>query len=143
VKSMTFSDGTTIELEPSDVVVFVGPNNAGKSRVLVDIKEAFSKREGKVSPHIELDRSGSPSELKEYLASEARTYDDGSGRPTYRGLNYSIREDGIPYAFLEDANTLLPFFCAVIGTENRLRDANSVESLFPAITCTWPSRKIK
>jgi ABC-type hemin transport system ATPase subunit len=52
VKNMTFSDGTKIELEPSDVVVFVGPNNAGKSRVLVDIQGAFHHRTGKVSPNM-------------------------------------------------------------------------------------------
>lgn len=29
---LTFSDGTEVSLEPDDVVVFVGPNNAGKAR---------------------------------------------------------------------------------------------------------------
>ena len=29
IESATFSDGTTVELDPNDVVVLVGPNNAG------------------------------------------------------------------------------------------------------------------
>ena len=29
-ESITFSDGQTIQLDPTDVVVLVGPNNAGK-----------------------------------------------------------------------------------------------------------------
>ena len=33
-ESLTFSDGTMIELDPADVVVLVGPNNAGKSLAL-------------------------------------------------------------------------------------------------------------
>ena len=36
-QSITFSDGTTIELDPSDVVVLVGPNNAGKSLALQEL----------------------------------------------------------------------------------------------------------
>ena len=32
--SITFSDGTMIELDPTDVIVLVGPNNAGKSFAL-------------------------------------------------------------------------------------------------------------
>src|SRR5689334_9433081 len=89
VKSMTFSDGTRIEFEPSDVVVFVGPNNAGKSRVLVDIQEAFRNHTGKVSPEIKLTRPGSTTELDTYLASEARATPEGNGSITYRGLNYN------------------------------------------------------
>ena len=41
-ESITFSDGTTIPLEPTDVVVLVGPNNAGKSAALREL-EAMSK----------------------------------------------------------------------------------------------------
>ena len=37
-KSLTFSDGTTVEMEPNDVVVLVGPNNAGKSLALRELE---------------------------------------------------------------------------------------------------------
>ncbi len=30
-RTITFSDGTELELEEDDIVLFVGPNNAGKS----------------------------------------------------------------------------------------------------------------
>ena len=40
--SITFSDGTTISLEPNDVVVFVGPNNAGKSVALRELEGQVS-----------------------------------------------------------------------------------------------------
>ena len=29
-ESVTFSDGTTLALEPAEIVLLVGPNNAGK-----------------------------------------------------------------------------------------------------------------
>jgi energy-coupling factor transporter ATP-binding protein EcfA2 len=127
VKSMTFSDATKIELEPSDVVVFVGPNNAGKSRVLADIQGAFHNHAGKVSPNIELTRSGSASQLEAYLTSEARIIVDGAGMRTYRGLNYSIPQSTLPATFQHHPGNFLAFFCTEIGTGNRLQGANSVE----------------
>jgi len=41
VEAITFSDGTRIILDPSDVVVLVGPNNAGKSLGLKELEEYF------------------------------------------------------------------------------------------------------
>ena len=38
-RSITFSDDTTLELDPADVVVFVGPNNAGKSLALRELQQ--------------------------------------------------------------------------------------------------------
>ena len=37
-KTITFSDGTILELDNDDIVVFVGPNNAGKSAALRELK---------------------------------------------------------------------------------------------------------
>jgi len=37
-EKLTFNDGTTITLEPDEVILIVGPNNAGKSRFLFDLR---------------------------------------------------------------------------------------------------------
>ena len=39
ISEMTFSDDTTLQFDKDDIVVFVGPNNAGKS---ASLKEAAS-----------------------------------------------------------------------------------------------------
>ena len=48
IKKIKFNDNTEIELNNDDIVVFVGANNVGKSRVLIDIKndilESSSKK---------------------------------------------------------------------------------------------------
>ena len=41
VDALDFNDGTHMDVSQSDIVVFVGPNNAGKSRSLKDIYELF------------------------------------------------------------------------------------------------------
>ena len=38
VKSLTFNDGTSLNLTPNSIVVFTGANNSGKSQVLKDLE---------------------------------------------------------------------------------------------------------
>ena len=38
ISEIQFKNGTSIELQQSDIVIFVGPNNAGKSQCLRDIR---------------------------------------------------------------------------------------------------------
>lgn len=37
-ETITFSDGSTLTFEDDDIVVFVGPNNAGKSATLREME---------------------------------------------------------------------------------------------------------
>ncbi len=37
ISKIVFNNGSDIDLQPNDIVVFVGPNNAGKSQSLKDI----------------------------------------------------------------------------------------------------------
>lgn len=41
IKSLTFSDGTVLPLSHSDIVVFTGPNNVGKSQAIKDILNIY------------------------------------------------------------------------------------------------------
>ena len=41
-EEITFSDGTTVGLDPADVVVLVGPNNSGKSLALRELDDYFA-----------------------------------------------------------------------------------------------------
>ena len=42
-EAITFSDGTTLKLDENDIVVFVGPNNAGKSAALHELEERVKR----------------------------------------------------------------------------------------------------
>jgi ABC-type branched-subunit amino acid transport system ATPase component len=43
--SITFSDGQTLKLADDEILVFVGPNNAGKSAALQQLEESISRTE--------------------------------------------------------------------------------------------------
>jgi len=62
VGELEFSDGTKIQLGDSDIVLFVGPNNAGKSAALREIESAFFEDSGKVFKNVSLRKSGTAQE---------------------------------------------------------------------------------
>ncbi len=43
IKSITFNDGTTLQLERNSIVVFTGANNCGKSQALKDIEKSLEQ----------------------------------------------------------------------------------------------------
>ena len=44
IDQITFNDGSSFNFNNSDIVVFTGPNNSGKSQVLRDIRDYFSNK---------------------------------------------------------------------------------------------------
>ena len=55
ISKIVFNDGNTIEIEKNDIVIFVGPNNAGKSQSLKDIyKLSRSKTPCTVISNVEI-----------------------------------------------------------------------------------------
>lgn len=71
VKSLHFNDGTTVELEPGHVIVFVGANNVGKSNALRDISgELRSERRSthKVITELKIEEpEGHPEPLRTWV----------------------------------------------------------------------------
>ena len=51
IKSITFNDGTTIQLDNSSIIVFTGANNCGKSQVLRDI-DRYLQNDGSANPKV-------------------------------------------------------------------------------------------
>ena len=124
--SMTFSDGTTISLEPNDVVVFVGPNNVGKSVALRELEgQVQSSFAGTVVKKVGLSRTGTDEELLAYI--RKHTKKKPSPRHTmYSGYGFSLLEEHIASFWSDSAglSDLSPFFCMRLQTETRITDSN-------------------
>lgn len=52
IKSITFNDGKTFNFDESDIVIFTGANNVGKSQVLRDIEQHIQSGNDKTTPII-------------------------------------------------------------------------------------------
>ena len=44
ISQLKFNNGETLDISANDIVVFVGPNNAGKSQSLKDIYICFPRK---------------------------------------------------------------------------------------------------
>lgn len=44
VSKVHFNDGTYVDIQQNDIIIFVGPNNTGKSQSLKDIYALSSKK---------------------------------------------------------------------------------------------------
>lgn len=133
LKSAVLSGGTTISFAPEGVTAIVGPNNCGKSTFLREIQSAVatpaaqSRAARVVTSEIHFQRSGSVTELTEFLDSSTRKYTDSSGNEYLRALNVNIQQSGVAGHWVnEDVGMqgLAPLFCNLADTQQRLTIVN-------------------
>ena len=118
-KSITFSDGKNLALEENDIVVFVGPNNAGKS---VALKELQGHLAGTVDPKViksvELRQTGTTEGFLKFLKLHTEIHTRASG--------HRVQGVGIDFNNLEKLRNRLglklsvvcePLFCIGIDID--------------------------
>ena len=127
---MTFSDGTSISVDRDDVVVFVGPNNAGKTRALRDIEAHLSgATPGPVLAHVSFDKVGESPHVLAHVKRNSVMQEVGSGPPTASGLGYRLSLQNVDYFWTQQLGELTPFFCLRIATETRITGSDPVASI--------------
>jgi hypothetical protein len=134
ISEISFSDSTTIQFDKNDIVVFVGPNNAGKSVALKEAAFLFYKnnRPTKVIKSIKFSKDGSGTELIDFLE-KSSIIDYGSNRlPSYKGLGFDIYKGNVEgwWGNLSDGiESLASFFSKSLTTEDRLKAANPARNV--------------
>ena len=128
--TITFSDGNTLTLDEDDIVVFVGPNNAGKSAALREL-EAWIARSmpGLVVKDATLDKQGTAEDLRLYL--EANAQKSGDVRNLYYGgIGYNIHHSHVSsFDHETDQHLVAPFFARQLATEGRITDSNAAPGI--------------
>ena len=128
-ETITFSDGTTISLDETDVVVVVGPNNAGKSLALRELEEQLgSHSDTKVIKSAELRKAGTSEDLLGYLREHAQVREQDRGK-IYSGYKFSVAERRISDFWPNNLSQLRPFFCMRILTETRINDSDPANAI--------------
>jgi ABC-type transport system involved in cytochrome c biogenesis ATPase subunit len=116
-ESITFSDGDTLNLNEDDIVVFVGPNNAGKSAALREL-EMFLRRgeKGKVVHSAKIRRAGDVTDLLNWLEKKSLR-----SAGTYRGMGYNINPNQAQFfASPTTREPVVSFFASIVDTGTRL-----------------------
>lgn len=129
-ETITFSDGTTISLDEDDIVVFVGPNNAGKSAALREMEAWVGRsRGGVVITSATLRKSGTANDLRAYLELNAQKTGT-SGNKHYGGIGYNIHEGHVAnFDSQGGRNLVAPFFAKRLPTETRIQDSGAAPAL--------------
>lgn len=128
ITKLKFNNGAEENIAPNDIVVFVGPNNVGKSRSLMDIYKAFSNpTENIVIKDIEFEFENL-GEIENFISSVSFHKKHNNGCISYTGYGYSIHENIIKATKqgekMED--NLVPFFISQLGTKTKLEQCKPV-----------------
>ena len=132
-KSITFSDNTQIELAPDDIVVFVGPNNAGKSAALRELEDTFNDAPHSLTVLQAYERLtfGTADDFADFVTEQAYTR---SGRDSGSFLGYrwslgSTRRDRLMQMWPNRLQGVKSLFCHIMLTENRLEGSRAPEAV--------------
>lgn len=120
-ENITFSDGQTLQFDDDEIVVLVGPNNAGKSACLRELQNWVARSYPQdIVKNATLRKVGDATTLKAFLEKNAQKSKDVLN-VSYAGINYNIAENNIFY--FDQANDRHPvasFFCTRLATETRI-----------------------
>lgn len=120
-ETITFSDGQTLSFEEDDIVVFVGPNNAGKSAALRELQHFMGRPDKQlVISSASLRKIGSSADLLQYLEKHAQRTGEFD-HLSYAGMGYQIHHLNVVH-FDQPAqrHVVAPFFSIRLATEVRI-----------------------
>lgn len=137
ISEIEFNDGTKIVLKPNEIVVFVGPNNAGKSAT---IKESLSllkskvngKQNAKVLRDLTIRKEGNEADFKSFLESISTKKNLGNPEPHLQGFGFNIYSPNIGSFWTDSDNGLgeiTAAFANMLGTEDRLKASNPAPNI--------------
>ena len=130
-ESITFSDGTTVTLDSTDVVVFVGPNNAGKSLALRELEDHLGNTlETIVVKSAQKRTIGTPENFRTFINKHVQVKTQGSSR-LFSGYRFSLStsSEDIVSRWPSGMSVFRTLFCTRISTETRITDSNSVNAI--------------
>ena len=129
-EKITFSGGQSIDFEEDEIIVLVGPNNAGKSAALRELQETVARSGGKlVISDATLRKTGDAAMLRQYLEQSAQKSGTNS-EITYGGIGFNIHHSHVAYFDQQqDRHPVAPFFCTRLATEDRITASNPAPAI--------------
>lgn len=145
LSEIEFSDTSKVSISENDIVVIVGPNNAGKSVTLKEAAKMLRQKneKGKVVLYITINKNGSKEELISYISDFSQKNFQGNPLPFFQGYQFNIYQGNAESYWNNAANgvsELVNIFVNTLSTEQRLSAANPPKSI--KITTRVPQHPI-
>jgi AAA15 family ATPase/GTPase len=134
IDQIEFSDGSVITCNKNEIIVFVGPNNAGKSATLKEASNLLKSKnlKGKVIKTISFSKEGTISDLTTFIETISIKEFTTNEKPWYKGFEYRIYEGDFNSWWNNLSNgvgDLSKVFAKYLTTEERLKAANPANNI--------------
>ena len=132
IDGITFSDDTTINVAIDDIVVFVGPNNSGKSQALRELEQSLSRQphSGVVVKGATENRIGDIDDLFAYLNKHSKVADGTEGERIFSGYRFGFRSNyTADWTGQHGLGSLTHLFCMRLATEDRITGSNPASAI--------------
>lgn len=130
ISRLTFSDGTDVTISPNDVVLVVGPNNAGKSAGLRAIRDKLQNA-AHMSPvlqNLQIHRTGSLDDFSSWLLGwTVRQMESSPENPVYQALGHALHQSQAHSDWQRGDHVLgglARWFCHLLSADERLQICN-------------------
>lgn len=122
IETLTFSDDTVVKMEEGDLLLIVGPNNAGKSRALRDI---FSRLKNEpqtpVVRTVKSRRSGTAQDVLNHVEALGFIRQDPAPRIVFRGDQFDAKSLPHFWQLPQGPGPTTGIFATLISTDERLK----------------------
>lgn len=133
ISDVTFSDDRTLQLGPKDVLVIVGPNNAGKSAALRALRDKVANpaQDSPVVKSLTIAREGTSADVEAWLHSFAQQQNPSGGNPAYFAYGAGVHRSALGQWNIpaHSLGSLTRFFVHLLSAEERLTGANPAASI--------------
>lgn len=130
ITSLTFSDSTTVSVAANDVVLVVGPNNAGKSAGLRAIRDKLqdAAHTSPVLQSLETQRTGSSDLFKQWLSGwTVQQLGSPPDNPVHQALGHAMHQSQAHSEWQRSDHVLgqlSRWFCLFLSADERLQICN-------------------
>lgn len=130
ITSLTFSDGNKVPISANDVVLVVGPNNAGKSAGLRAIRDKLQNAANKspVLQNLEIQRTGSLDVFKSWLSGwTVQQFGSPPDNPIFQALGHALHQNQAHSEWQRSDHILgqlSRWFCHLLSADERLQICN-------------------
>lgn len=139
ISRLIFNEGTQIDVSPQDIIVFVGPNNMGKSQSLRDIFNSISNDHGSVVISDLNIAYHNPENIRQVIQYYSLEKPNGNNY-IYGGYHYNIYSLNIDRfgtgRYVDD--NIRKFLVSMVKTEERLTTSSPKQMVNPGESRGYP-----
>ncbi|MGV3460902.1 MAG: ATP-dependent nuclease [Flavobacterium sp.] len=140
IEELEFNDGSKIKFSENDIIIFVGPNNAGKSASLKEIANRVrnNSNQNKIIVNSTFNKRGSFEDLMSFISKHSLSHDGNN----LSGYQYNIYKPSASTYWNRgnEFHDLANFFVSHLNTESRLQASNPPRNI--SLTSQAPEHPI-